>query len=83
MNNWDNKFTIRGLFRTKAVLDRADYIVINMCDDEWYVVKSRDGLYNRQIIGTDQHNQYLMECNQPIVLDHEYIARDEQGRFIY
>jgi hypothetical protein len=65
------------------VLECADYVAVNMCEGEWCVIKLPYGVHQfGDIIDTQEHNQILMESNQPIVLDHEYLARDEHGNFI-
>lgn len=80
MNTWENTFTVRGLFRTKSVLDMADYVAVWLADKQvWQILKHRDYPGGKFLAHHDHHKELLEMAGSPIILETDYLARDEEG----
>lgn len=77
-----DRFTVRGIFRTSRVIERAGYIAVYLrSKDRYQVIKGNIPVLKGEVILLDENEHMYMLCNSklPIVLDDEYMALNEDG----
>jgi hypothetical protein len=77
----ENKFTLDSLFKTRDVIEGADFIAVKMeKENKYYIYKSRysdsDGYFSE-----DAFKEILLISRMPIVLSDSYIDLDSSCRY--